>query len=84
VDYATDELISKTIREEFSSSTMIVIAHRLRTVISYDRVMVLEQGKLKEFDQPKVLLADPTSAFYQLCKASGRDEFVQLRKMAGL
>jgi ABC-type multidrug transport system fused ATPase/permease subunit len=84
VDYATDELISKTIREEFSSSTIMTIAHRLRSVITYDRVMVLDQGRLKEFEKPSVLLADPNSAFYQLCKATGKDEFAQLKKMAGL
>jgi ABC-type multidrug transport system fused ATPase/permease subunit len=46
--------------------------------------MVLDQGSLKEFDRPAVLLADPSSAFYQLCKATGKEEFAQLRMMAGL
>jgi ABC-type multidrug transport system fused ATPase/permease subunit len=62
----------------------MTIAHRLRSVISYDRVMVLDQGRLKEFDRPTVLLADPSSAFYQLCKATGKEEFAQLKKMAGM
>ncbi|KAI0302402.1 hypothetical protein B0F90DRAFT_1714514 [Multifurca ochricompacta] len=44
VDYATDELISQTIRYEFSGSTILTIAHRLRTVIDYNRVMLLEEG----------------------------------------
>ncbi|CAA7268235.1 unnamed protein product [Cyclocybe aegerita] len=51
VDYATDELISKTIRHEFASSTILTIAHRLRTVIDYDKVMLLEQGRIVEFDR---------------------------------
>ncbi|KAF7983210.1 hypothetical protein HWV62_23484 [Athelia sp. TMB] len=73
VDYATDELIGKTIRREFADSTILTIAHRLRTVIDYDRVMVLDQGRIVEFDN-----------FYGLCKASGHNEFSMLKKMAGL
>jgi ABC-type multidrug transport system fused ATPase/permease subunit len=46
--------------------------------------MVLDQGRLKEFDRPAVLLADHASAFYQLCKATGKEEFAQLKKMAGM
>jgi len=84
VDYATDELIGKTIRQEFAQSTILTIAHRLRTVIDYDRVMLLEQGRIVEFDRPAVLLADPASKFYALCKATGKDEFAMLKKMAGL
>ncbi|KAG9083201.1 hypothetical protein FRC07_013980, partial [Ceratobasidium sp. 392] len=61
VDYMTDELISKTIRKEFADSTIITIAHRLRTIIDYDKVMVLDQGRITEYDEPSKLLADPTS-----------------------
>ncbi|KAH0581287.1 hypothetical protein H2248_012386 [Termitomyces sp. 'cryptogamus'] len=84
VDYATDELIGKTIRQEFAESTILTIAHRLRTVIDYDRVMLLDQGNIVEFDRPSILLQDPNSRFYALCKATGRDEFTMLRKMAGV
>ncbi|KAH7910130.1 hypothetical protein BJ138DRAFT_1127138 [Hygrophoropsis aurantiaca] len=83
VDYATDELISKTIRHEFASSTILTIAHRLRTVIDYDRVMLLDNGRIVEFDRPAALLADPSSGFYALCKATGKKEFSVLKKMAG-
>ncbi|ESK87928.1 atp-binding cassette transporter [Moniliophthora roreri MCA 2997] len=84
VDYATDELISKTIRQEFADSTILTIAHRLRTVIDYDRIMLLDQGRIVEFDQPKVLLSRPNSRFYALCKATGKEEFSMLRKLAGV
>ncbi|KIY53870.1 multidrug resistance-associated ABC transporter [Fistulina hepatica ATCC 64428] len=83
VDYATDELIGKTIRQEFAGSTILTIAHRLRTVIDYDRVMLLDQGRIAEFDSPNVLLNDSSSMFYQLCQATGKDEFATLKKMAG-
>ncbi|KAJ7846225.1 multidrug resistance-associated ABC transporter [Mycena olivaceomarginata] len=84
VDYATDELIGKTIRHEFKASTILTIAHRLRTVIDYDKVMLLDQGKIAEFDRPSVLLANKSSKFYALCKAAGKEEFEMLKKMAGL
>ncbi|KAF8842919.1 P-loop containing nucleoside triphosphate hydrolase protein [Paxillus ammoniavirescens] len=84
VDYATDELISKTIRQEFASSTILTIAHRLRTVIDYDRVMLLDEGRIVEFDRPATLLANHDSGFYGLCKATGTKEFSVLKKMAGV
>ncbi|KAF7296399.1 Multidrug resistance-associated ABC transporter protein [Mycena chlorophos] len=84
VDYATDQLIGQTIREEFRDSTILTIAHRLRTVIDGDKVMVLDQGRIAEFDKPAKLLADPTSKFHALCKATGPKEFKMLKKMAGV
>ncbi|PFH48697.1 hypothetical protein AMATHDRAFT_5550 [Amanita thiersii Skay4041] len=84
VDYATDELIGKTIRHEFADSTILTIAHRLRTVIDYDRIMLLDQGRVAEFDRPAVLLSNPHSKFHALCRAAGKEEFATLKKMAGL
>ncbi|KZT35927.1 hypothetical protein SISSUDRAFT_1064088 [Sistotremastrum suecicum HHB10207 ss-3] len=84
VDYATDELISKTIRHEFAESTILTIAHRLRTVIDYNRIMLLDDGQIIEFDSPKTLLENENSKFYELCKATGREEFRMLRRLAGV
>ncbi|KAJ4488652.1 multidrug resistance-associated ABC transporter [Lentinula lateritia] len=84
VDYATDELIGKTIRQEFADSTILTIAHRLRTVIDYDRIMLLDQGRIVEFEKPHVLLNNPSSKFHALCRATGKDEFSTLKKLAGL
>ncbi|KAJ7147015.1 multidrug resistance-associated ABC transporter, partial [Mycena epipterygia] len=66
VDYATDELIGNTIRHEFKASTILTIAHRLRTVIDYDKIMLLDQGRIAEFDRPSTLLANPASKFHAL------------------
>uniref|UniRef100_A0A7E4ZTZ1 Multidrug resistance-associated protein 1 n=1 Tax=Panagrellus redivivus TaxID=6233 RepID=A0A7E4ZTZ1_PANRE len=63
VDLHTDALIQETIRKEFATSTIFTIAHRLNTILDYDRVMVLDKGEIKEFDSPAVLLANKTSAF---------------------
>ncbi|KAJ1311227.1 hypothetical protein OPQ81_009727 [Rhizoctonia solani] len=82
VDYVTDELISQTIRKEFADSTIVTIAHRLRTIIDYDKVLVMDQGHIAEYDEPSVLLADPSSKFYALCKATGPKEFAVLKHMA--
>ncbi|KAH7344787.1 multidrug resistance-associated ABC transporter [Rhizoctonia solani] len=82
VDYVTDELISQTIRKEFADSTIVTIAHRLRTIIDYDKVVVMDQGHIAEYDEPSVLLADPSSKFFALCKATGPKEFAVLKHMA--
>ena len=56
VDLETDDLIQETIRREFAESTVLTIAHRLNTIMDYDRIMVLDKGELKEFDSPGKLL----------------------------
>ncbi|QRW19137.1 ABC transporter [Rhizoctonia solani] len=82
VDYVTDELISQTIRKEFAESTIVTIAHRLRTIIDYDKVLVMDQGHIAEYDEPSALLANSSSKFYALCKATGPKEFAVLKHMA--
>ena len=64
----TDDLIQETIRKEFSLSTIVTIAHRLNTIIDYDRVLVMDKGMVSEFDSPKHLLNDKNSLFYSLAK----------------
>lgn len=48
------------------------------------QVMLLDQGKIAEFDTPAALLSNPQSKFYSLCKATGKQEFAVLKKMAGV
>ncbi|KAI8775250.1 multidrug resistance protein 1 [Biomphalaria glabrata] len=68
VDMETDTLIQNTIRTEFSNCTIITIAHRLNTIMDYDRIMVLDAGLVKELDTPSNLLANSRSAFYSMAK----------------
>ncbi|CAL8146547.1 unnamed protein product [Orchesella dallaii] len=68
VDLDTDELIQQTIRKEFKESTVITIAHRLNTIMDSDRVIVLENGEIQEFDSPQNLLANENSIFSQMSK----------------
>ncbi|KAH7823453.1 putative Multidrug Resistance Associated Protein (MRP) [Monocercomonoides exilis] len=69
VDVETDAKIQKTIRRVFSSQTMIIIAHRLNTIMNCDRIMVMDQGHVSELDSPANLLANPSSAFNGLIQS---------------
>ncbi|KAJ1259572.1 hypothetical protein BS78_10G166500 [Paspalum vaginatum] len=66
IDSATDAILQKVIRQQFSSCTVITIAHRVPTVTDSDRVMVLSYGKLLEYETPVKLLEDKQSAFAKL------------------
>ncbi|XP_048240018.1 multidrug resistance-associated protein 1-like [Haliotis rufescens] len=68
VDMETDDLIQETIRTEFHDSTIITIAHRLNTVMDYDRIIVLDQGRVVDFDSPSNMLQNTDSLFYKLAK----------------
>ncbi|KAK4337172.1 hypothetical protein RND71_043488 [Anisodus tanguticus] len=70
VDYATDELIQKTIRTEFKNCTTITIAHRINTILDSDKILVLDKGKKIEYENPDSLLKDTNSQFYSLAKSA--------------
>ncbi|KAH9147937.1 hypothetical protein AeRB84_008549, partial [Aphanomyces euteiches] len=55
IDHETDQNLQRVIREEFSSSTVLTIAHRLDTVLDADRIMVFDQGRLVQCDSPQTL-----------------------------
>ncbi|XP_029471856.1 multidrug resistance-associated protein 5 isoform X1 [Rhinatrema bivittatum] len=69
MDTETDLLIQETIREAFADCTMLTIAHRLHTVLGSDRIMVLTQGQVMEFDMPSILLSNENSRFYAMFAA---------------
>ncbi|CAG8731386.1 16235_t:CDS:10, partial [Dentiscutata erythropus] len=70
VDLETDLKIQETIREEFKDSTLLCITHRLKTVINYDRILVLDSGYIVESGHPRELLQDRESMFKQMCMQS--------------
>lgn len=83
IDLETDNLIQQKLRSEFQKSTVILIAHRLATVIDADRIAVMDKGEMKEFDHPyKLLVDDPdvenegininNGYFAKMVKASGK------------
>ncbi|DBA04859.1 TPA: hypothetical protein N0F65_004496 [Lagenidium giganteum] len=71
IDHETDMKLQKVIRSEFKQSTVITIAHRLDTVLDADRIMVLDAGKIVEFDSPKALIARRSGHLYDLAKEGG-------------
>ncbi|XP_035828954.1 multidrug resistance-associated protein 1 [Aplysia californica] len=66
VDVQTDAFIQETIRTAFRDCTVITIAHRLNTIMDYDKVLVMEAGEVAEFAPPRELLDNPESLFYSL------------------
>lgn len=73
VDPQTDSLIQRTIRERFVDSTVLTIAHRLRTVMDSDRILVMDAGRIAEFDMPHLLLQNSEGAFSQMVTATGQE-----------
>ncbi|RDW82931.1 cyclic peptide transporter [Coleophoma crateriformis] len=69
IDVTTDKLVQRVIREEFKHATIISVAHRLNTILDFDRVALLDNGELIEFDSPQALLGHP-SAFKELYSSS--------------
>nr|QWN59144.1 ATP-binding cassette C transporter [Rehmannia glutinosa] len=81
VDVRTDALIQKTIREEFKSCTMLIIAHRLNTIIDCDRILLLDAGQVVEFDTPETLLQKEESAFSKMVQSTGAANAEYLRSL---
>lgn len=67
----TDSLLQRTLRSSiFSGRTIITIAHRINTIIDSDRILVLDQGQVAEFDTPAELIKQ-RGKFYDLAKEAG-------------
>ena len=68
----TDIKIQSTIRKCFESKTVVTIAHRLDTIMDCDRIVVLDQGRLVEFDSPWNLLRDTDSVLFRMVQQGGK------------
>jgi ABC-type multidrug transport system fused ATPase/permease subunit len=82
VDSETDALIQKMVRKNFKNTTVLTIAHRLNTIMDYDRVLVLDKGMLAEYDSPKNLLSNPKGIFTSMVEATGPGSAEHLRMIA--
>uniref|UniRef100_A0A669CGU8 Canalicular multispecific organic anion transporter 2 n=1 Tax=Oreochromis niloticus TaxID=8128 RepID=A0A669CGU8_ORENI len=70
IDLETDDLIQSTIRTQFEDCTVFTIAHRLNTIMDYTRVLVLDKGRIAEFDTPTNLISK-RGIFYGMAKDAG-------------
>ena len=70
IDMTTEEKIQKALQYVLDNSTVITVAHRIKTIIDYDKILVLNNGEMAEFDSPSNLLNDENSLFYQLYSKS--------------
>lgn len=70
VDYDTERLLHDTIKDELKDCTVLTIAHRMTNIMHYDKVLVLDKGRLVEFDKPEVLISQKESIFAQLASSA--------------
>jgi ABC-type multidrug transport system fused ATPase/permease subunit len=70
IDIKTEQTIQTAIHNFLSESTIITIAHRIKTIINYDLILVLRDGNIIEYDEPGKLIEDRNSLFYELYSKS--------------
>ncbi|ORY28894.1 P-loop containing nucleoside triphosphate hydrolase protein, partial [Rhizoclosmatium globosum] len=81
VDFSTDQFIQKALREHFKGTTLLTIAHRLNTLIDYDRILVLDAGVVAEYASPRELLMNQDSKFYGMVLETGASNLALLKGM---
>ncbi|KAL5631354.1 hypothetical protein ACGC1H_007018 [Rhizoctonia solani] len=84
VDVDTDSMVQQMIQRDFHGKTLLCIAHRLNTIAFYDRVLVMDNGRLKEYDTPLNLFDNSDSQFRAMCDKAGlsRADIVKIRANA--
>lgn len=82
VDPTTDALIQTTIRKKFKDCTVLTIAHRLNTIMDSDKILVMDEGKVLEFDHPHILLQNEQSHFNSMVQETGKAMTEQLKQYA--
>ena len=75
-------MIQETIRRTFDKCTVLVVAHRLNTIIDSDRILVMDAGQAVEFGKPHDLLQNKNGIFYGMVNALGTQEFKRLSEIA--
>ncbi|ESL05506.1 multidrug resistance protein A [Trypanosoma rangeli SC58] len=84
IDHTLDRQIQHTVMTAFNSRTVITIAHRLHTVAAYDKIIVMDHGHVAESGSPRELVSDPSSMFFGLVAALGRQGAAAFMASVGL
>ncbi|KAH6922984.1 hypothetical protein HPB50_020409 [Hyalomma asiaticum] len=71
MDGDTDSLIQATLRDSFANFTLLTVAHRLHTVLDYDKILVMSEGSVAEYGTAQELLNDSNSLFYDMAMKAG-------------
>lgn len=82
VDPTTDALVQTTIRKKFKDCTVLTIAHRLNTIMDSDKVLVMDEGRVLEFDHPHILLQNEQNHFSSMVQETGKAMTEQLKQCA--
>ncbi|KAH7104651.1 ATP-dependent bile acid permease [Auriculariales sp. MPI-PUGE-AT-0066] len=84
VDLETDAKLQQTIRTQLAAATLLVIAHRLNTILPFDKVLVMDKGRVAEFDSP-LRLYDAKGIFHDLCNEASisREDIVKIQQTSG-
>ncbi|KAK4686657.1 hypothetical protein P7C73_g3466, partial [Tremellales sp. Uapishka_1] len=82
IDSATDAEISRVVHTEFKGVTVLIIAHRLRTIMSCSKILVMDRGCLVQQGSPLELIKQNGGKFHSLCKAAGTQEYEHLVSLA--
>ncbi|XP_011647242.1 multidrug resistance-associated protein 4-like isoform X2 [Pogonomyrmex barbatus] len=82
VDPITDTFIQITIRKKFENCTVLTIAHRLNTIMDSDKVLIMDQGQVLEFDHPFILLQNEQGHFSNMVQETGKAMTEQLKQHA--
>ncbi|KZW02973.1 cadmium ion transporter [Exidia glandulosa HHB12029] len=85
VDVATDSTIQMMIQQDFKDKTLLCIAHRLNTIVYYDKVLVMNEGVVAEYDTP-LTLYDREGIFRSMCDQASlsREDIIRIRTAAGV
>jgi len=87
VDPRTDQLIQEQIRTRFRDCTVLTIAHRLHTIMDSDRILVLADGRVVEYDSPYALLCKEGGVLAELAAQAGEDsrqKFLEIARSASI
>lgn len=82
MDVETDALVQKTVADEFSTCTLLAVAHRLHTVVASDKILVMDAGQAAEYGTPADLMVKPDGVFASMVQETGTATAQFLRSVA--